>query len=24
MLDMGEGGRRPVTTGDLFFPQLRA
>lgn len=22
MLDMGNGGRRPVTTGDLFFPQL--
>jgi BirA family biotin operon repressor/biotin-[acetyl-CoA-carboxylase] ligase len=22
MLDMGSGGRRPVTTGDLFFPQL--
>jgi BirA family biotin operon repressor/biotin-[acetyl-CoA-carboxylase] ligase len=22
MLDMGQGGRRHVTTGDLFFPQL--
>jgi BirA family biotin operon repressor/biotin-[acetyl-CoA-carboxylase] ligase len=22
MLDMGNGGRRPITTGDLFFPQL--
>ena len=22
MLDTGNGGRRPVTTGDLFFPQL--
>ena len=22
MLDLGKGRRRPVTTGDLFFPQL--